>query len=354
MILDEKDIKRLTLIFLVLLLIVTIFFVVRPILIATIGGLLLAYIFSPFYKRVQRIVKNKTASAFIVTISIIVVIAAIIWFIAPLLMKQIFDIYTASLSVNAYGILKSLLPSAPESFITQLSSSVNTAIGQASSRILESLRDMIIELPSIGLNFFVMGFVFFFAMRDGEQLAEFFKGLSPFTETREKMLLQHFRTMTDSVVYGQVIIGIVQGSLAGLGFILFGVNNALVLTILAIFFSIIPFIGPMVIWVPVWISMMVSNQWAFGPLTIGYLLYNLLIVSLIDNLLRTYLVAKKTAISQAIVMVGMIGGLYLFGIMGLVIGPLLMVYLVTLLDAFRDRSAFSIFKNNNEIEKTHS
>ena len=76
---------------------------------------------------------------------------------------------------------------------------------------------------------------------------------------------------------------------------------------------------------------------------IAYLLYNILIVSLVDNILRSYIVSKRTNVPSAIVLVGMIGGLFVFGVVGLIIGPLMLAYLLTLLESFKDKSIYSLF-----------
>ena len=68
-----------------------------------------------------------------------------------------------------------------------------------------------------------------------------------------------------------------------------------------------------------------------------YLIYNVLIVSTFDNILRSYIVSKKTDISPAIIMVGMIGGLFIFGVLGLIIGPLILAYFVTFLRAYKEK-----------------
>lgn len=339
----ERDVKKLTVIVLVALLFILIFLLLKPVALSVLGGLILAYAFMPFYKLVNRYVKNPTLSASIVSIITVLSILALIWYLAPLVMQQVFQVYTTFQKTDIQVFLKSIFPSSNEQFVAQLSESINNFISKGSSAALNSLLNIFRELPKIILNLFIVCFIFFFALRDGEKLKEFFKALSPFSESKEKVLVKHFKDMTDSVIYGQVIIGIIQGAFAGLGLLIFGVENALVLTIVAIFFSIIPFIGPAVVWLPVGIYMLSSGKTA---LALGFFIYNIFFVAVVDNILRTYFISRKTNISPAIILVGMLSGLFVFGILGLIIGPLLFAYLLTLLESFKDKSIYSLFSGN--------
>ncbi len=340
MLFGEKDVRKLTVIVLVALLFILIFILIKPVILAILGGLILAYAFLPFYRVVNRYIKNPTLSASVVSIITVLGILALIWYLTPIIMQQVFQVFTAFQKVDVYSFLRSIFQTGNEQFISQLSDTITNLIGKGSSAALNTLLNIFRELPRILLNLFIVCFVFFFGLRDSEHLKTFFKGLSPFSESKEKILVKHFKDITDSVIYGQVVIGLVQGSLAGLGLLLFGVENALVLTLIAIFFSIIPFIGPAVVWFPVGIYLFSTGNTA---LAIGFFAYNIFFVAVIDNVLRTYLVARKTNISSALILVGMIAGLFVFGVLGLIIGPLLLAYLLTLLESFKDKSIYSLF-----------
>ena len=97
-------------------------------------------------------------------------------------------------------------------------------------------------------------------MRDSDKLINFVKGISPLNDAKEKIVVKHFKDMTGAVIYGWVVVGIIQGILAGVGFFLFGIKSALVLTIVAIFLSIIPFLGPAFVWVPVSIFLLMQGN----------------------------------------------------------------------------------------------
>lgn len=343
---DDKDFKKAGVIFLIILLGILTFFLLKSVLLSIVGGLLLAYIFSPLYRRLLIPIRNRTLTAFLVSLLIIFLIIIPLWFVIPIMLQQVFDIFALSQTLSFQKVATALFPTANSQFAAQFSITLTNFINQISSGILKSLTSFFLDLPQITIQLFIVFFVFFYALRDGDLLKEFVSRISPFNKVKEKILVSQFKNITDSVVYGQIIVGLVQGGLAGLGFLIFGIDNALVLTTLAIFFSILPIVGPFIIWIPVAIFLISSGQVGTG---IAYLIYNLLIVSTFDNFLRTYFVSRRTDISPAIIFVSMIGGFTIFGILGLILGPLIAAYFVLFLQAYRDRTISHLFS----VEESH-
>ncbi len=346
--LDEKDIKRLSTLGFILILAVLAFLIVKPVLIATLFGLILAYVFTPLYKKINLYIKNKDLAAWMASIVILVILVVPLWFVFPIILQQVYQLYGQYQSLDVRAIVSSIFPNLSPQLETQIATTLNNLVITLTTTISNLITNFFLDIPYLLVDLFIMAFVFYYVLRDSDKLAEFFKSLSPLSEAHQKMLVKHFRDMTDSIIYGQVIVGIVQGACAGLGFALFGINNALVLTILAIIFSIIPFLGPFIIWVPVTAFLFASGNISWA---VAYLLYNILIVSVIDNVIRSYIISKKTKISPAVIMVGMIGGLYLFNILGLILGPLILAYLITMLESFKDKSFYTLFANSGSSKE---
>ena len=315
--------------------------IVWPILTAIITGLILVYVFHPVHEKVLSVVKEKNTSAILVIILTILIIFLPIWFFLPLLLKQFFDLYLYAQNLDFFVLIRSVLPSLAETeFSRSLAASLNTFISSLVTQTLSSASQMFLNLPSFILKVVVVFFVLFFGLRDAEVFKNYVKSLSPFSKTAEKNLEDKFKAITSSVIRGYIIVGILQGVLTGLGLFIFQVPQALVLTIVAILTSIIPVLGAWVVWVPAAIYLLASGHIV---LAIGLALYGGLIISWVDNILRPYIVAKKTKISSAIILVGMIGGLLVFGVLGLIIGPLIFAYLLLFLDAYREKRFPSLF-----------
>lgn len=333
--LDEQNVKKISLIVVAAILGIIVFFLIKPVIIAIFGGLILAYIFKPAYNYTLRFIKSKNVSALLISLLVVLIILIPLWFVVPIMLQQVFDLFTASQNIGYQKIVETIFPTASPQFSAQMSISMANFLSKITSGALESLNNFFLDIPTISLQFVIVFFVFFYSMRDSESLKTFVSELSPFTKSKEKLITQEFRNVTDSVVYGQIIIGFVQGGLAGLGLLLFGVKNVLALTVLAIFLSILPIVGPFLIWIPVSFFLFSSGEMNTA---IGYLVYNVIIVSFADNLLRTYLVSRKTSLSPAVVLIAMIGGFFFLGIMGFVLGPLVVSYFLMILKAYKDKS----------------
>ncbi|GAG19280.1 unnamed protein product, partial [marine sediment metagenome] len=127
----------------------------------------------------------------------------------------------------------------------------------------------------------------------------------------------------------------IQGIIAGIGYFIFGVPNALLLTILTIFVGIIPLIGPWLVWVPIDIYLFASGHSGAG---FGLLIYGLVVISWLDTIIRPLIVSRKSQINPAIVIIGMIGGLFVFGILGLLAGPLILAYVLLVIELYRKKT----------------
>lgn len=329
------DIRKVTFIVIILVLGVLAFFLIKPVLISIISGLLLAYMFNPAYQKLLSFIERRTIAALLISFFIILIIFIPLWFLVPIMLEQVFKIFTFSQTLDLQSVVHSLFPTLTAQFAQQMTVALNTFVGKIIVSALESLNSFVLDIPLISMHLIIVFFVFFYSLRDSSSLLSFFSEISPFSKNKEKAIIQHFKDITDSLIYGQVIVGIVQGSLAGLGLLLFGVDNVLVLTVLAIFFSILPILGPFIIWIPVAAYLFFVGE---TGIAIGYLIYNLVVVSLMDNILRTYLVSRKTKISPAIVLVSMIGGFLVFGIMGLLLGPLIVAYFLMFLHSLKEKS----------------
>lgn len=337
----NNEVRRISTIALIVALMLVSFLILKPILISIIVGLILAYAFLPLYRRILRGVKSKNASALLVCTIIALAILIPLWFLTPMLIQQTLDLFSASQTFNIGEVINKVFPGSSEQFKIEVISMASTFIGKATAAVLNTLIGFVLDLPVILLHVTVVMFVFFFTMRDYEKLRDFISDISPFKREKEKILAMQFRDVTSSVVYGYIIVGIIQGIAAGIGFYIFGVPRALVLTILAMFASILPMVGPWLIWIPVAIYLF---SFSSTGMAIGFTIYSLLFVSMIDNFLRPYIVSRRTGTSAVIILTGMIGGLFVFGIMGILLGPLILSYLIVFLSAYRNRTISDLFR----------
>ena len=334
---DYRDIKRGLVGAIILGIFILTFFILRPIIIPIIFGLLFAYIFSPVYKRIRGKVKGKNMSAFLLMLSLIIIIAVPVIYFVPILVKQAFDIYILLQNFD-FGVFLSQFVKGDIS--SSLALNLNNIIGQTFSTFLNQFTAVLVNLPSLLLQFAVFLFTFYFAIRDEDELKEYISTLSPFSEATEKKFLKEFRGITNAIVFGQVFIGIVQGLAVGAGLFFLGVPKALILTFIACVVSIIPVLGSWLVWLPVSIILLIAGQTFAG---IFLFLYGALFVSTIDNLFRPWILSKQSNLPIALSVIGTIGGLYFFGIAGLVLGPLVLAYVLIIIEFYREGKLKELF-----------
>jgi predicted PurR-regulated permease PerM len=183
-------------------------------------------------------------------------------------------------------------------------------------------------LGSIGetlLGLFVMFFVMYYGFREGEHFVERIRQLLPLEPTLKESLFYELRTITQAVLYGQVMTALVQGSIGAIGLLVFGVSNWLFWGAIMIITSFIPMIGTPVVWVPAGLSLILGGATVRG---VALLVFGATIVMNIDNFLRPRLMSGKTKIHPVLILIGVMGGLKVFGFVGLLVGPLILALLV--------------------------
>lgn len=337
---DEKDIKKFSVIFLALLLIILSFIILRPIVLAIITGLVLAYIFYPVYKKLLKVFREKNTTAFIMCMIILIIIFIPLWFLVPIIVKQVFDFYSYTQKVNLANTVKEAFPSlfSSETFTREFTTALNNLISKAANLITNAFSSLLVNLPTIIIQMVVILFVFFFALRDATKLGEYMKSLSPLNKDLEENLTKQFKDITFGVLYGQIIVGIIQGALTGIGLAIFGVKHVLLLTAIAMLTAIIPFIGAWLVWLPASIILITSGSVTSG---VGLMIYGAIFVSWIDNIIRPYIVSKRAKVHSVVIFIGMIGGLMIFGTIGIFLGPLVLAYLLILIDLYKQKKLFA-------------
>lgn len=337
---DQNIVKIITLIGIGLLFILG-FLIIRDILVSIVLALLFAYVLYPIYKFILRWVKEKNVATSILIIIIIAVIAVPIWFLTPMLIRQAFDTYVFLQKMDFVKFL-STFPSVFSPELAQImGSSIQSLIGKSFTAVLNSLSNLLVNLPNLLLQLAVFIFTFYFAVRDGDKLRAYFIKLSPFSAVTEQKLMSEFRGITNAIVYGHVLIGILQGLLVGIGLFVLGFPKALILTAVAVIASIIPILGSWIVWLPVSIFLIASGQTSSG---LFMFFYGLLFVSTIDNILKPLFISKNSNLNVALSVIGTIGGLYYFGIIGLVLGPLIIAYILIIFDFYREGKLSDLFK----------
>lgn len=170
------------------------------------------------------------------------------------------------------------------------------------------------------LDLFVMFYAMFFFLRDGGKIVQRVFYFMPLRHQDEARLLERFTSVTRATIKGTFIIGIIQGALAGIGFWAAGITGAAFWGTLMAILSILPGVGSALIWVPGVIYLYLAGK---GFAATMLLIWCAAIVGTVDNFLRPRLVGKDAKIPDLLILIGTLGGLYLFGAVGIIVGPII-------------------------------
>jgi len=184
-------------------------------------------------------------------------------------------------------------------------------------------------------NFLFMSFVFLYTMYffqlDGDKLVRKILYYLPLNSDDENLMMDKFTSVTRATIKGTMLIGILQGGLAGGAFAVAGIENAVFWGTIMAVLSIIPSVGSALVWIPASIILIMQGSVTGG---VGLLLFCGVVVGSLDNVLRPILVGKDTKMHELMIFFGTLGGIMMFGIAGIFIGPLIASLFVTIWELY--------------------
>ena len=189
-------------------------------------------------------------------------------------------------------------------------------------------------ISSFAVNLFVLVFVLYFMLIGGTKMEQYIYELLPFSDSNKKHVMNEINMIVRANAIGIPLLAIIQGAIATLGYYLFDAPSALLFGFLTCFATVIPIVGTTLVWFPLAAYMAISGDW---PHAIGLLLYCGLIVTNIDNLIRFILQKKMADTHPLITIFGVVIGLSLFGLMGVIFGPLLISIFILCVNIFKEQ-----------------
>ena len=186
----------------------------------------------------------------------------------------------------------------------------------------------LVNLPKLFVNLFVVFFTLFFFMKDGKELIYKLHAYFQLRQKNFSLILGRLEEIIHGVVYGYLLVALIQGVFGALGFFLFGIPSPLFWGLVMALFALVPAVGTGVIWVPASLFLLLDGVFQNStPLILkaaGLFVYSFIFVGSVDNILRPKLISDKAKVHAAIIMLGIFGGLMVFGPLGIVLGPLVL------------------------------
>jgi predicted PurR-regulated permease PerM len=330
-------------------------------------ALLIASALYPLYSKVKSLFKLKEASAsLIMTIFIILVLIIPVGGFVGTLSKEAFEFYGRTRDSVSMQKIQQVLQGdslwakrirragefanirlTAES-IQQLAAAIGKNVGLFLSRQLSSFAS---NLLNFLIHFFLMMLIIYYIFKDGTRLKSYILELLPFPEGQQKLVADKFREMGRAVILGNVLSSIIEGVMGGLGFFMFGLDSSFLWGTMIAVMGLLPMIGPGVVFIPATVILFIQGKIGLG---IGFLIYNIVYTSIVEYIIKPRYIGKGMRMHSVLVFLGILGGLKLFGVLGVIYGPLIITILFTLLEIYRFeyKEKGIIIKNNGNGQIT--
>jgi predicted PurR-regulated permease PerM len=313
--------------------------IISPFLIVIAWAVVFSIIFYPLYVFITKFVKIKSVASVVTILVILIMIAGPFTYVAVMLVDEI-QIVSAKINENRLGSLQEIVEKVGSLPLVQ---KIGTFIGtEAASKeeITENLKKiakgLLGEFPSRITNvisavfdFVLVLFTTFFLLKDGPGFLSRAKDFMPFSAVQKERLARQIKDLIVSTVYGGVAVSIIQGILGGLAFSVIGMESPILWGVAMSIASFVPLLGTFLIWGPTSAYLVIQGYHVQG---IGLFLYGIFVISTVDNILKPLIIGSRTKMPTIIILFSVLGGIKFFGMIGLIMGPLITAVFVSVFD----------------------
>jgi predicted PurR-regulated permease PerM len=338
-----KKLSRYFLVFVLLVAAVVFFNIIKYFLVPVMLAAVFAGMFHPLYRRLLKIFRShKGASALACCLIMLLGLLIPTYFVANLVSKEAIAFYQ-----TAEQKIREMVAAGDDGVLGEIKRSewvqrlqLDKIDWQASLeegvKTAAALLANVINRASQGTfqlvgNLFLTLFAMFYFFRDGDRIITHLKFLIPLADEYEDALLNRFMSVSRATIKGTLLIGVIKGSLGALTFWMFGISSPVLWGVVMIILSVIPMVGAWLVMYPAAVIMIISGHVWQG---IAIFLIAAVIVGSIDNVLIPRLVGRESGMHDLLIFFSTLGGIYVFGVMGFIVGPILAALFITILDIY--------------------
>jgi predicted PurR-regulated permease PerM len=310
-----------------------------PVLWATV----LAIVFAPLYRRLSPLLRRKRSIAALVTLFIILVMVILpLALVAAALVQEASGVYrrVQAGEIHFGKFFEQMVAGLPGWAVHLLERFGLTNFGAVQERLSEALTKgshfLATQAISIGQNafsflvsLFVMLYLLFFLLRDGDDLFKRVRKALPLRSEQLHQLFSEFAAVVRATVKGNIVIAILQGVLGGIIFWILGAEAPLLWGGLMAVLSLVPAVGSALVWAPAGVYFLATGALLRGVVLIAF---GVFVIGLVDNIVRPILVGRDIKMPDYLVLISTLGGIAVFGVNGFVIGPLIAAMFISAWD----------------------
>ncbi len=309
------------------------FGITRFFLVPFIVALTLVTLFDGLYRwLLDRLKGREIAASFIACLLVLIFIFVPLYIIGHLFVLQSMEFFRSTQQWAQQAMTEN-----PDWFkdlrleVADWSRSLQGLIGASSRFIAKIVNKTSAGLFQLVLNLFFILYTMFFLFKDGDRLKQRLRYLSPLKNEYEEKLLDRFNSISTATIKGTVVIGLIQGALGSVALLLFGYPTWILWGVIMTVLSIIPLVGSYFVLIPLALYELVSGGvWRAAVLVLVAVVLNYAV----DYLLRPRLVGHESKVHDLVIFFSSLGGIYVFGVAGFVVGPVIAVFFLTLLDIY--------------------
>lgn len=359
--LDRKVLFRLFFFGVFLLLLYQALRLMTPFLTSLMSAVTLTLIFYPAHRQLLRFIKSPSLAASLSTVLVLVMIIAPAALLGWLLVKESSQVLPAtqewlrhaqspeiSWSDSLPGPVNRLWVKAQEYMVlwqVDLEDVLLSNVRQLGNRVTGFGAKAVKNTIFIIFDVIVLIVALFFFLRDGVKMIRWIADIVPMERENKELILKRMDNTLSAVVRGVFITAAAQGFLAGLGFLLAGVRFPVLLGSATAFFSLIP--GAFIVWVPVAVHTLSQGRIAAGVFLV---LWGIFLVSMIDNVLRPVIIGEKAKLPILLIFLGILGGLRVYGVVGILVGPLMIASVLSFAKIYREQYHRRMAKPDDDLQ----
>ena len=331
---------------LILIILIASYYIIKPYITVFLISCVLAYTFYPLYKITKKVLRNKIISALFVSFLTIIIIFFTVGFIMLGVYNESLEAYN-NIRETLYGERGYLNCEYENNWCDNLESisgfltdeninryvDLQSTTNIISSYIMNNVRNFFASIPRAILNFTIIIFIMYYLFKDGNNFINYISRKLNLRKEDHELLIKKIKDASNTIIFGTLIIALIQGLVGSIGYWLIGISSPLLWGIAIAFFSLIPFLGTAIVWLPQGLFFILmgieDGSWIKGAMLLGY---GFFIIGGVDNILRPVMLGTKARIHPVIILLGILGGIPLFGLMGLILGPLILGIGVTIFE----------------------
>ncbi|MBP9827556.1 AI-2E family transporter [Patescibacteria group bacterium] len=312
--------------------------IIEPFAITIITAVIIAILVAPVERRLRTIIKRPHLSAAIIVVCIVLLIVGPLTLAGFLMVQQALDIVRATIAnpewVASFNLaempLFKILPVMAQEYL--LSFKISSVFGAIAEWITVNLPGVFAGGATLILKFSIFLLCVYFFLVERERIFEELTSLSPLQDSIDRNLVTRMIETVRGVVFGSLIVALIQGFVATIGFTIFGVPGPFIWGAVVVIAAQIPMLGTAAVTVPAGIFLLLSGNIVGG---IGLLIWAAVAVGLVDNLVQPYIVGGRTKMHALLILLSMLGGLQYFGPIGFILGPTILAAFLVVLELYK-------------------